>query len=367
MNNNNFLWIVLLFFFIGIMGCSQENNNDVKDTASSVNHVIVYKESGKFCGWPANFGIWNWSNEIVVGFRLGIYKARKGHSIDQNKPKSNVLVRSIDGGETWNMEIPDEFNNEVEPIELLERINFEHPDFAMTVRGGKFYISYDRCKTWQGPYQLPDFDQIDIQARTDYIVKDQNSCLIFLTATKTNGREGRPFCAQSHDGGKTIDFISWIAPEPYGFSIMPSTVRIGENQLLTAIRRKEQRLGFLEVYQSKDEGKTWNLLSIPATTGTNNGNPPSMVRLGDGRIVLTYGYRSKPQGIRAKISRDNGETWGNEIILRNDGRNWDLGYPQTIQRSDGKLLTAYYYTTEKNVEQHIAATIWDPDLIITKH
>ena len=86
-----------------------------------------------------------------------------------------------------------------------------------------------------------------------------------------------------------------------------------------------------------------------------------MVRLRDGRIVVTYGYRSSPQGIRAKISRDNGKTWADEIILRQDGRTWDLGYPQTIQRPDGKLVTIYYYTTEEIPEQHIAATIWDPD------
>jgi hypothetical protein len=367
MKNSNFFFIVLLSLFTGIMACSQERSTTVKNTVASIKHVIVYKEPGKFCGWPANYGMWSWGNEIVVGFKLGVYKASKGHSIDQSKPKSDILARSIDGGETWSLEIPNEFNIEIDPVKLTEGIHFTHPDFAMTVRGERFFISYDRCTTWQGPYNLPEFDQIDIQARTDYIVKDHKSCLIFLTATKTNGKEGRPFCAQTSDCGTTIDFVSWIAPEPYGFSIMPSTVRLAENKLLTAIRRKEQRLGFLEVYQSMDEGKTWDLLSIPATTGRNNGNPPSMIRLGDRRIVLTYGYRSKPQGIRAKISRDNGETWGNEIILRNDGRNWDLGYPQTILRPDGKLFTAYYYTTEENVEQHIAATIWDPDLIVKKY
>jgi hypothetical protein len=31
-----------------------------------------------------------------------------------------------------------------------------------------------------------------------------------------------------------------------------------------------------------------------------------------------------------------------------------------VQRSDGKVVTIYYYTTEQNPEQHIAATIWDP-------
>lgn len=47
--------------------------------------------------------------------------------------------------------------------------------------------------------------------------------------------------------------------------------------------------------------------------------------------------------------------------LRDDGRNWDFGYTRTIQRTDGKLVTLYYYTTVENPEQHIAATIWTVD------
>jgi hypothetical protein len=31
-----------------------------------------------------------------------------------------------------------------------------------------------------------------------------------------------------------------------------------------------------------------------------------------------------------------------------------------VQRPDGKLVTIYYYTTELDPEQHIAATLWDP-------
>ena len=53
--------------------------------------------------------------------------------------------------------------------------------------------------------------------------------------------------------------------------------------------------------------------------------------------------------------------WGDEIHLRDDGRNWDFGYTRTIQRTDGKLVTLYYYTTIENSEQHIAATIWTVD------
>ena len=34
----------------------------------SMRQVTVYREPGRFAGWPANYGIWCWGDEIVVGF-----------------------------------------------------------------------------------------------------------------------------------------------------------------------------------------------------------------------------------------------------------------------------------------------------------
>jgi len=85
-----------------------------------------------------------------------------------------------------------------------------------------------------------------------------------------------------------------------------------------------------------------------------------MIKLQDGRLCLTYGYRDVPYGIRAKLSEDDGETWGEEIILRDDGGNYDLGYPRTVQRSDGKIVTLYYFNDHPEGERYIAATIWEP-------
>jgi hypothetical protein len=83
--------------------------------------------------------------------------------------------------------------------------------------------------------------------------------------------------------------------------------------------------------------------------------------LRDGRLAVAYGVRRPPFGIRAKLSSDEGRTWGEEITLRSDGRTWDLGYPRMVQRNDGNLITFYYFTTTEIPEQHIAASIWDPN------
>jgi putative isomerase len=327
-------------------------------------NVIVYSEPSAFCGWPANYGVWSWGNEILVGFRIGPYQEKENkHSINNDLPAENVFARSLDGGLTWSIEKPENINSKNETKELSIPLSFQDPGFALRCQGGEFNFSYDRGRTWSETYKLPKFGQQNIMARTDYVVNGSRDCLIFLTASKTNGKEGRPFCARTTDGGKMVQFVSWISPEPEGFSIMPSTVRISHKRLVSAIRRKEQDLGFIEVYTSSDDGQTWQLLSKPAITGNHGGNPPSMVKLTDGRIVLTYGCRSAPFGIRARISSDAGKTWDNEIHLRDDGRNWDFGYPRTVVRPDGKLVTIYYFTTLKHKEQHIAATIWNPDQI----
>jgi len=350
------------------------------DTSGLFKHVIVYKQPRRFCGWPNNHGMWSWDNEILVGFCLGHYKVNKDwHDMDRDKPRQAVKARSLDGGETWKMERPRAFRTLYQQKDRKQpqcpiQINFMHPDFAMAGHSSFFYFSYNRGKTWKGPYTLSTFGQksITMGARNDYIVNDQHDCLLSITTSKrTDRKHGRALCARTTDGGQTWNFVSWMAPEPTGHSTMPSTVRCSKNRLVSAIRRKEKRkrggfLFFIEVYSSNDNGKTWEFLSKVANTGRGNGNPASMIRLNDGRIVVTYGYRAKPYGIRAKISSDDGKTWGPEIHLRDDGRSWDLGYPQTVQRPDGKIVTVYYFTTEENPQQHIAATIWDPDKISSK-
>jgi hypothetical protein len=343
---------------------------DIAETTAKRN-VIVFKEPGRFGGWPANNGIWVWGDEILVGFIDGHFlKVERGHAIDGSKPSVVRFARSRDGGETWKIEVPSFLGSdgkEPEPGDSPGGFDFTHPDAAVAFRMvssrtgySRFYYSNDRGSIWQGPYKIPTYGRTGIAARTDYLVDGKHDLMAFMTAHKENGREGRVFNVRTTDGGKTWNFVAWIGPEPDGFSIMPSSVRLSKDRLLTTVRRKEGEEHWIESWISEDDGKSWQLLNEPADTGGSVGNPPSLLMLRDGRLALTYGYRSSPYGIRARLSADNGLTWGEEIVLRDDGGNWDLGYPQTVQRADGKLVTVYYFNDHPDQERYVAATIWDP-------
>jgi len=252
-------------------------------------------------------------------------------------------------------------------MECNESINFTNPNFALTARTdnvdagqSRYWYSYSRGHDWQGPCKIPNFDTPGTAARTDYLIDDKNTCTLFLTAAKSDGKEGHTFCVRTTDGGITLRFLSWIGPEPEGLSIMPASIRLSKTDILVATRRREGDHRFIAAYLSHDNGNSWNQLDNPVNN-TGEGNPPAMIKLKDGRVCLVYGYREKPCSIRAKLSRDGGLTWGKAHILRNNGSSRDIGYPRVVQRPDGKIVAIYYFSDEKiGPERFIEATIWDP-------
>ena len=197
--------------------------------------------------------------------------------------------------------------------------------------------------------------------------------MAFFTAAKSDDREGRVFAARTDDGGLSWQFVSWVGEElENGFRIMPSTVQTVEQELVLTSRVRQQENNktepgtdnkengrYIDSWLSKDYGKTWEFLGKPVHD-LGEGNPPSLIKLNDGRLCLTYGYRAEPYGIFAKISDDNGRTWGEQITIRDDGSGRDVGYVRSVQRPDGKVVTIYYFMDKQKPERYIAASIWNP-------
>ena len=341
-----------------------------QDNSEFLHHTNIILESGRFSGWPANQGIWSWENEIVVGFSHGYYKENPtgGHDIDGERGSDQKQARSLDGGETWTIEDVTNVgqgNAGELPATLRDAIDFTHPDLALRFSGNSMHYSMDRCKSWEGPYELPKFGRPGLLCRTDYIVEGKARVTAFAAAQKDGGGEGQALCMRTVDGGKTWELVGWIGQQPpaqYGYAIMPATVALEGDGYLSIIRRGGTFDGtkrwWIEAFVSHDDGKSWYKLDQPNID--NAGNPATLTRLKNGALAMAYGWRHAPFGIRAKISQDEGQTWGEEIILRCDAASWDIGYPRTVLRPDGKCVTVYYYHHPDQEERFIAATIWDP-------
>ena len=335
-------------------------------------HTVVYRETGRFGGWPANHGIWSWDNEILVGFSAAWFEKRDPdrHQMNGQRGEEPRQARSLDGGETWTVESPPglmtpEFGGAaVSPLD--QTIDFSRPGFAMAIKfvdnhagPSRLWYSYDKGKSWRGAFSFPDLGLPGIAARTDYVVTGPREATVFPTAAKSNRREGRPLCARTSDGGITWKLVSMIGPEPAGFAIMPSSLRLHRREWLTTVRMKQEPDNWIEQYRSADDGETWKSEGRVASTGAFSGNPSHLIRLKDGRLCLTYGNRSQPPSILAKLSRDQGRTWGPEIAIRTNAAAWDMGYVRSAQRPDGRIVTIYYYNDAPHNERFIAATIWD--------
>jgi hypothetical protein len=111
---------------------------------------------------------------------------------------------------------------------------------------------------------------------------------------------------------------------------------------------------------SVDGGRTWTA----GQTSINIGQSPAsgLVQLDDGRLLMVVGYRRPPQGIHLYLSDDEGLTWSDPLILRNDGGGGDVGYPRAMQLEDGTVIATYYYHTKddlidgKTNNTHIVST-----------
>lgn len=345
-------------------------------------HMTVYAPQDQFAGWPANNGLWSWKNEILVGCSVGAFKAQKGHNV--SGPIHSVLLRSLDGGESWTAETPEGYLNDPQPLKDLDRpIGLSEDGFAMRVIGtgyhgtdepqGGFFVSADRGHNWQGPYRFrglaeyEDLQGLQMTPRTDYWVTGSESCLLFLSVRNPEvwGAD-RVFCARTDDAGRSFHMVGWMVPpaDPYR-AVMPSSARCADGTLVSAVRRRDMQVGpcWIDAYTSNDGGATWAFLSRVGGTGEWNGNPPALTLLRDGRLCCVYGNRSRKQMI-ARFSTDRAQTWEPETVLRDDFDSVDgepdFGYPRLAQRPDGSLVALYYWATEAHPQQHIAATIWAP-------
>ncbi|GIW92808.1 MAG: hypothetical protein KatS3mg110_0849 [Pirellulaceae bacterium] len=197
------------------------------------------------------------------------------------------MIRSEDGGLTWSARYACPVNSPHGPVTLRDgRILYAGKDLW----GGSHRVgvcqSIDDGKSWQWLAELPVRKGDD---RRDYhelhLVETESGKLIIHIRNHNRQNEREILQSESTDGGKT-----WSEPHPIG---------------------------------------VWGL-------------PSHLLRLADGRLLMSYGYRRPPYGVQVRISEDEGAHWSEPIVLSDDGTSGDLGYPSTVECGGGRLVTVWY-------------------------
>lgn len=116
---------------------------------------------------------------------------------------------------------------------------------------------------------------------------------------------------------------------------------------------------------SDDGGKTW---SEPVYHNCHGGPAHLMVH-SSGALICSYNRRDTGTlwygpGERVMISWDGGETWSEDVEISRAPNDWDVGYPSTVELSDGSLLTAYYQKWQNPDDFNKADT--KPSFLFTK-
>ena len=323
-------------------------------------HVTVYREPGVYAGWPANHGAWQWGNEFLVGFMRGQYARTGMHNIKW--PYQKVLSRSLDGGLTWTLEIPNvdfeardtepapEINFETDIIRVCG--NYDHGGEECTRMGG-FYLSSDRGRDWFGAFDFKINLKIhDWGTSRTCVIPNHN--LVFLSAAHMDhwGSDWI-YCAINRPTG--LEFLSVVC-EDDARAVMPAAVAVAGTTVVVARRRGTRRPGgWIDAFVSEDGGHKWHFAAHVADTGIHNGNPPALIEH-NGVLYCAYANRSD-KAVFVNTSNDLGASWHQTIILRK-GECSDIGYPRLFKRTDGQLVCVYYWAQDNDDQQHIEATIF---------
>ena len=262
------------------------------------------------------------------------------------------VVRSTDAGKTWTLKTlvdspGDDRNPAVGQLQdgailvtyIVNKGYGPHGEYLgdKAVIDGLFTMrSTDGGNTWEGPIKSPISPDYGESPYGKIVQLPDGTALLNVYYGS------KPHLAalvyRSKDDGQTWGDPSVIA-ENYNET---SLVVLSENRILAVMRSEAG--GHLATALSSDKGRKW---SEPRLVTRDREHPADAILLKDGRLLLVYGERNRPFGVRAMLSRDQGQTWGPDIIiLADDAQQADCGYPSSVEIAPGKIVTMYYGTDQ---------------------
>jgi len=347
--------------------------------AAAAEHGVVYRREDEFAAWPFYCGLWRTGDgSVVAGFkRVPTDYDDVDHYSLVNKPGQMVVIRSADGGRTWDdssvVVVHDMAITSEEELPAgrsddwsdLPPLDFTDPDTLvmgggipklMAVEGTRAWVraSTDGGRTWRPHRLLPNWNLpgLSLPGTSMYSVRADGVMLFGAHAWAPGAQNPQPVVYACPDGRDFL-YLGSIVPEapaspfwPWGRfasarNIYPRVIVLPDGRALASLRTERDPRGdfWTDVHESLDGGRTWRWLSRVNDWGA----PGDLVPMADGRVVCVYGYRlGERPGIRYRVSEDGGASWGQEYVLRDDGASWDLGYPRAIEVEPGVLLTHYW-------------------------
>ncbi len=380
---------LILSFFCSLCVSCYSGNTPSNTSIRKIKDVVLYEDPKFYCAFPSV--VKRPDGELFVAFRRAPNRrtfGEKGNShVDPNSYL--VMVRSHNG-ETWTKN-PDliyahPYGGSQDPCLLQLRDgtllcasygwafikpegleNLKKPLFlagGATFLGGYLVRSTDGGKSWQGPVYPP-----HISAEVNY-TPFGDGIPAYNRGALCEGKSGRIFwavAATDNDATKKTS-VYLITSDDKGLTwTYRCPIAVDENALFNETSVYETPKGDIVAFlrtaklddhaciaRSTDGGKTfgkWESMGF-------QGHPLNALRLPDNRVLLTYGYRHKPYGIRARILNAECTDFATaeEFILRDDGGNGDIGYTWPVQLDDNRFLVVYYYN-KNDGDRHIAGTI----------
>lgn len=353
-----------------------------------LNDIIIYRNSRYFCAFPSIVRLLN--GELLVAFRRAPERRAYGGRCTHADPNSQIVfVRSLDGGKTWTQKpeliYAHPMGGSQDPCMTLLHdgsilcssylwilqprcTSGEYCDnlgWKWTFGGGYLMRSRDCARHWEGPIIPP-----PVSGNTAVVALGN----LFPAYNRGNilaASDGLLYWAVVRSDS-TVEQPGRMAPPP-SVHLMVSCDRGSSWQYRCPIAA-DAKIGFNETYlyetaggdliaflrTSDKEGKILNAVARSRNRSMSfepwqntgfHGHPHCAVRLNDGRVLLAYGYRRVPYGIRGKVLNPECTDIcdAGEFIIRDDGGSTDLGYPWPVVFPDGRVLVVYYFNNGGDV------------------
>ncbi len=355
---------------------------------TKVGDVILYHDSQFYAAFPSI--VQRPDGELIAAFRRAPDRRVFGESGNNHTDPNSylVLVRSKDNGATWTKQpelmLAHPFGGSQDPCMLqlndgailCSSYGWSRVDdsvianFPETLRhgnfvfmGGYFVRSEDAGKTWTQPILPPPMPESATKNvfgaplpayNRGAFIQDANGRIYWAVAAPASIEPRRTdvHLMTSDDRGDTWQYRCPIATDGK-VTFNETSLYQTPNGDLVAFLRTADFDDHTVVARSTDGGATF----APWKDAGWQGHPHFALRLPDNRVFLVYGYRHAPHGIRARVLNPECTDFAEaeEIILRDDGQNGDLGYPWATLTQDGRILAVYYFHDQQGIS-HIAGT-----------